>query len=117
MYTQKEIEVPSVHDVGIYPDTPFRFHFNLMGLELQKIQIVLKLFNAGDGVYHYFLIAVFDKMIAIMRGGVNPQWRILSNDFFAPSRFVDAIQDMQQRIYVLTEPHEDVFVWDLLEWG
>lgn len=117
VYTKEEIEVPSVRDVEIYPDSPFRFHCDLMRLELKKIQIAVEPYNVGDGVWHYFLIAVFDKTIAIMRGGVDPHWRILSNDFVVPAKYVDAIQDLQQRIYAVTAPHGDVFVWDPLEWG
>lgn len=117
VYTNEEIEVPSVRNVDIHPDDPFRYHCNMMRMELLKIQIVRRPYNAGGGVWNYSLIAVFDKMIAIMRGGDDPQWRILNNPFLAPSTYVDAIQDLQERIYAVTAPLGDVLVWEPLEWG
>ena len=118
VYSKEEIEVPSVHNVGIHPDDPFRYHCNMMRLELLKIQIVKKPYNAGLGVWNYYIIAVFDKMIAIMRGGIDLQWRILKNGCLASSQtYVDAIHDLHERIYAVTGPRGDVYVWDPLEWG
>ena len=85
-------------------------------LELLKIQITNEPFTDVNGVWHYDLVAVFDKVVAIMRGGVDPQWKILKNNYLAPSTFVDAIM-YNQVIYAVIEPQGDVLVWDPLEWG
>ena len=68
-------------------------------------------------MWNYFLTAVFDKMIAIMRGGVDSHWKILNAACLAPSRYMDAIQDLQERICAVTEPHGDVLLWEPTEWG
>ena len=117
VYTNDEIQVPRVRDVGIHPEDPFRYHRNMMSVELLKIQIVRKPYKDAGGVWNYFLIAVFDKMIAIMRGGVDSHWKILNAARLAPSTFVDAIQDLQDRIYAVTELHGDVFLREPTEWG
>ena len=59
---------------------------------------------------------MFDKIIAIMLGGRDSDWRILNNDFLRLSFYADAILD-EGRIYAVTEPRGDVLVWELLEYG
>jgi hypothetical protein len=85
-------------------------------MQLLKIQITAEPYRVGNK-WNYYVIAVFDKMIAIMRGGSRDvQWRILRNDYLAPSRYVDAILT-SGRIYAVTAPRGDVLVWDPTIWG
>ena len=107
--------MPSIRNVGIHPDNPFRYHYDLMSLELLKIQITAEPFLVGVN-WHYYVIVVFDKLIAIMRGGTDLNWRILPHQYLAPSLFVDAILD-GGRIYASTAPHGDVLVWQPEEYG
>ena len=51
-----------------------------------------------------------------MLGGEETEWRILKNNFLAPSLYTDAILD-SGRIYAVTEPRGDVLVWEPLEYG
>jgi hypothetical protein len=116
VYTDEEIPLPSVHNVGIVPDGPFLYRYDLAHMQLLKIQITAEPYRVGNK-WNYYVIAVFDKMIAIMRGGSRDvQWRILRNDYLAPSRYVDAILT-SGRIYAVTAPRGDVLVWDPTIWG
>ena len=101
-----------VHEIGIHPNDPFRYRCNMMSTELLKIQIVPKPYRTGNDAWNYFLITVFDKMIAIMRGRVDSHWKILNATGLALSRYVDAVQDFQDRICAVTKPHGDVFLWE-----
>ena len=94
VYTNDEIQLSNVHDAGIRPNDPFKYHYNMLSVELLKIQIVWKPYKDGGGMWNYFLIALFDMMIAIMRGGVDNHWKILNASCVAPSGFVEAIQDL-----------------------
>lgn len=80
-----------------------------------KIQITGEPFMVG-GNWHYYVIAVFDKVVAIMLGGREPDWIILKNDFLRPSFYADAILD-NDRIYAVTEPLGEVLVWEPLVYG
>ena len=71
-------------------------------MELVKIQMPVAPYKIGDS-WNYYLIAVFEKFIAIMRGGSDHDWRILRNDHLPPSRYVDAILDAE-RIFAVTSP-------------
>lgn len=116
VYTNVEIEVPSVQNVGIYyHHSPFHYHHDMARIRLNKIQIASPPELVGNR-WRYDLIAVFDKFIAVMRGGRDVNWRILCNDFLAPSRYVDAIMD-GERIYAVTSPSGDVLVWEPTIWG
>jgi hypothetical protein len=85
-------------------------------MQLLKIQITAEPYRVGHR-WNYYVIAVFDKIIAIMRGGSRDvQWRILRNDYLAPSRYVDAILTTG-RIYAVTAPRGDVLVWEPTIWG
>ena len=77
-------------------------------MELLKIQIPKVPYKVGN-IWHYYLIAVFDKFIAILIGGSDPQWKILRNDHLPPSRYVDAIL-YEEEIYAVTAPGGDVHV-------
>ena len=116
VYTNVQIEVPSVQNVGInYHNSPFLYHHDMARIRLNKIQIASPPQFVGNK-WKYDLIAVFDKCIAIMRGGTDVDWRILRNEFLAPARYVDAIMDFT-RIYAVTEPKGDVLVWEPTIWG
>ena len=99
-----------VRDVGIHPNDPFMYHCNMMSTEILKIQIVKKPYKSRNNSCHYFLVAVFDRMIAIPHGGVDSRWEILNNAGVTPSRYVDVIQDFQKRIYTVTKPHGDIYL-------
>jgi hypothetical protein len=140
VYTKAEITLPSIRNVGIHPDDHFRYcsisryftiffdlfkpkvfkippryHWEMASLVLLKIQITGEPFMF-EGRWHYCAIAVFDKTLAIMMGGMDSDWRILKNDFLRPSFYADAIYD-EGRIYAVTEPRGDVLVWQPMEYG
>ena len=115
VYTQTVVDLPSVRNVGIHPDGPFVYRYDMTRMQLLKIQITNTPYRIG-GIWNYYVIAVFDKFIAIMRGARDQNWRILRNDFLAPSRYVDAILD-GDRICALTAPRGDLFVWEPTVWG
>ena len=116
VYTKEEIPLPSVRNVGITPQGPFLYRYQLAHMQLLKIQITAEPYRTGN-IWNYYAIVVFEKIIAIMRGGTRDmQWRILQHDFLAPSRYVDAVL-MSERIYAVTAPTGDVLVWDPTIWG
>lgn len=115
VYTHEEVPVASFRSNRILPAAPFIYRYNMARMQLLKIQIVEPPYRFGN-TWHFNLIAVFDKVVAMLRGGRDISWTILRNDFLAPSRYVDAIMH-NARIYAVTAPRGDVLVWDPTVWS
>jgi hypothetical protein len=121
IYTMEGIPVESVENTDIISEGmwwgSYRYHYQMGEMHLLKVQIVDKPFKLGS-VWQYNLVAVFDKLIAILRGGRGETWRVLRLDNLAPCKFVDALSDRWlTRIYAVTEPRGEVAVWEPQKWS
>lgn len=127
VYRSLKFTMPSLEGAGIthYKDRwqqhPFAFNFNGARINLLKIQLPKRPFLAG-GEWSYDAIAVFDKVIAIIRWPRDKVWTILPHTDSRPSKCVDAVGSSSNserrtldRIYAVTEPHGDVHVWQPFE--
>ena len=130
VYRSLRLTMPSLEDVGITPYSdgwqskhPFNFKFNGAVLTLLKIQLTRRPFISCEE-WCYDAIAVFDKLIAIVRWPLETVWTILPHTDLRPSKYVDAVGTSENserrtldRIYAVTEPRGDVHVWQPFEWG
>ena len=105
VYRNVDFDLPAVERVDINPivdywerGIPLTYEYKRARIQLPKIEITSRPIMRGrDGKeeWHYSAIAVFDKLIAIIKHPRDIDWIILRHDYLAPAKYVDTIDALQ----------------------
>lgn len=111
------------HYRGWLANDPFTFIYNGAKIVLQKVQFPRRPYQINDE-WRCDAIAVFDKAIAIICWPEDKAWTFLPHTDLRPSTYVDAVggyptTDYRSfgRVYAVTKPHGNVYVWEPFVWG